>query len=231
MIAVGELSAGLAHEIRNPLGLIRSYIYIIRKKISDMENLRHPLNVIDDSVDRINNLIENLLGFSRLSVERSSLVNVPQLVRSIVALEHKNLEKNGIEIRQEFSLEHGASMMLNEDVLKLTLVNLMNNSIDALVASGKERKEISIRVYTCGEQLRIDFRDNGVGIEKDVLETVFDPFFTTKETGTGLGLYILNSELRRINGTITAESTAGVETVFHISIPLEMGKEEQDGTE
>ena len=220
MIAVGELSAGLAHEIRNPLGLIKSYIYLIRKKLSDSVSL-HAVQVIDDSVDRINNLIENLLGFSRLSREKTDVVNVEELVWSMVMLEHKNLEKNNIDIQVDMNLENGSELPVNEDVLKLTIVNLFNNSIDALAQVQREEKQIHIKVWETEDRLLLDFADNGSGISGENLEAVFNPFFTTKETGTGLGLYILNSEIRGINGTITAESTEGQGTCFHVTLPIE----------
>ncbi len=226
MIAVGELSAGLAHEIRNPLGLIKSYIYIIRKKLSDAVST-HAVQVIDDSVDRINNLIENLLGFSRLSREKTAVVNVEDLIWSMVMLEHKNLEKNGIDIQVDFELEDGNELRINEDILKLTIVNLINNSIDALTAAERNEKRISIQVSSGDGKLRMDFADNGTGIAEENLETIFNPFFTTKETGTGLGLYILNSEIRGVNGSITADSIEGQGTCFHITLPIE--KEETHG--
>ena len=220
MIAVGELSAGLAHEIRNPLGLIKSYIYVIRKKLSDSVGL-HAVQVIDDSVDRINNLIENLLGFSRLSREKTEVVNVEELIWSMVMLEHKRMEKSGIDIHVDMDLPAGSELPVNGDVLKLTIVNLFNNSIDALADIPREKKEIRIGVREREERLMIDFADNGSGISRENLEAVFNPFFTTKETGTGLGLYILNSEIQGIHGTITAESTEGEGTCFHVTLPIE----------
>jgi len=226
MIAVGELSAGLAHEIRNPLGLIKSYIYIIRKKLSDTVS-NHAVQVIDDSVDRINNLIENLLGFSRLSREKTAVVNVEELIWSMLMLEHKNLEKNSIDIQVDFDLENGSELRINEDVFKLTIVNLINNSIDALAAADRKEKRITIQVGSEDGKLRMDFADNGTGIPEENLEGIFNPFFTTKETGTGLGLYILNSEIRSVNGTITADSIEGQGTCFHIMLPIE--KEDAHG--
>ena len=116
-------------------------------------------------------------------------------------------------------------MTLNEDVLKLIIVNLLNNSIDALKEVSNTEKNIKITVTNMGDKLKIDFADNGSGIPKENLETIFNPFFTTKETGTGLGLYILNSEIRSKNGHITVESVEGEGTTFHIILPEESDNE------
>jgi len=102
-----------------------------------------------------------------------------------------------------------------------------NNSIDALVAAERKEKRISVRVASIGERLHMDFADDGTGISEENLETIFNPFFTTKETGTGLGLYILHSEIRGVNGTITADSTEGEGTCFHVTLPIE--KEDTHG--
>ena len=125
-------------------------------------------------------MIENLLGFSRLSNEKSVNVDIQKLVLSVIALERKNLEKNQIHISAEFHLEKGSSLMLNEDVLKLILVNLINNSIDALAEKSMEEKTIRIHAVNLGGSLQIDIADKGIGIPKDHRETVFNPFFTTK---------------------------------------------------
>lgn len=220
MIAIGELSASFAHEIRNPLGLIKSYSYLLRKRNQGNIEL-HPLNVIDDSVNRINGLIENLQGFSKLSREENVRVNIQDLMLSLLALERKNFEKNEIETKTCFQLPAGPFMKINADVLKLVMVNLMNNSIDALRETNRGQKWISISVKSDGGQLYVDFSDNGVGIPKENMEMIFNPFFTTKETGTGLGLYILDSELRGIGGSITVESMEQEGATFHLILPIE----------
>ena len=222
MIAVGELSAGLAHEIRNPLGLIRSYLYVLKKKIAkDDENGQHAISVMDDSADRINSLIENLLGFSRLSMEDTTETDVRESVESVLSLEEPQFKKRGINVNSNFDLPEGSKLRINGDVLKLCMVNLIQNSIEALSESTKEEKTISVSLNHVGSRLYIEVRDNGPGASKEALTTIFNPFYTTKETGTGLGLYILQSELRRIGGTIRAESTEGEYMMFRISMSVE----------
>ncbi len=220
MIAVGELSAGLAHEIRNPLAIIKSYLYLLKKKVTGKEDEK-AINVMDDSVRRINDLIENLLGFSRLSMEEAQTVDVRGSVESVIDLENKSLEKNGIDIDQKYRFQGSGRLKLNEDVLKLTLLNLINNSVDALSATEKEEKRIDIEVASENGELVIRFSDNGSGIPADKLEGIFDPFYTTKESGTGLGLYILDSEIRGIGGSISVDSKEGKGTTFTVRLPVE----------
>lgn len=223
MIAIGELSAGFAHEIRNPLGLIRSYIYVLRKKKGKKLD-DHAFSVIDDSVDRINHLIENLLSFSRLSKENKVCVDYQAIVSSVLELEKKNLEKNGITVKKTVRNGSGEPLYLNKDILELVLINLINNSIDALKETGREAGEIRLRISEEKDKLIICFSDNGQGIPEDRIASVFNPFFTTKDSGTGLGLYIVNSELSGIGGHISLESKYGEGTTFHIILPVERGK-------
>lgn len=222
MIAVGELSAGLAHEIRNPLGIIKNYIYIIRDKMTGSIE-KHAVGVIDNSVDRINGLIDNLLHFSRFSVDRPVMVNIRELILQIVSLERKNLEKNNIEISVVFCSDEYETLLINEDIIRLIIVNLINNSIDALRDIQKSKNSIKIMVE-CGNGLHIDFEDNGKGIPKEQIEEIFNPFFTTKDNGTGLGLYIIGSEIREAGGSITVESEVGRGTCFHIILPADKEK-------
>lgn len=226
MIAVGELSAGLAHEIRNPLGIIKNYIFIIRSRLTGSVE-KHAVNVIDNSVDRINGLIDNLLNFSRLSVGKETVTDVKQIITQIVALENKNLEKNDIGISLSFSIGEKRRIYLNQDILRLVMVNLINNSVDALNESGKQDKKIDIRVRLEKDMLYIDFEDNGKGIRKENLEDIFNPFYTTKENGTGLGLYIVGSEISNAGGTITADSEENTGTVFHITLPADKETENE----
>ncbi len=219
MIAVGQLSAGLAHEIRNPLGLIKSYSYIIEKYCDD-ETGGHALSVINDSVGRINNLIENLLRFSKLSNDESMLVDIENLVNVILELEGKHLQSNGILVISKVTGSRIRPIMMNEDMLKVILLNLINNSIDAFIGVEREVKTIEMTLIVEAESLEIRFKDNGCGIANERLEKIFDPFYSTKETGTGLGLYIISTEISKNDGSISAESVWGQGTEFHIILPI-----------
>lgn len=223
MIAVGQLSAGLAHEIRNPLGLIKSYGYVIKRYCED-EISRHALNVMNDSVDRISGLIDNLLRFSRLSNEQNSWVDLGALISSIIDLEEKNIKAKNIEIKYNFP--KSIKVKANEDIFKLLILNLLNNSIDSFENVFRDFKRIEIKIEKRGSLLIIEVADNGCGMDETELENIFNPFYTTKESGTGLGLYIITTEIEKLNGKITASSNMGIGTTFHIELPIEGGIDE-----
>ncbi|QZY55171.1 ATP-binding protein [Crassaminicella profunda] len=224
MIAVGQLSAGLAHEIRNPLGLIKSYSYIIEKH-SINELCDHAIVVINDSVARINKLVENLLRFSKLSNDETKSVNIENLLNLILELEEKNIEQNGIKIITSFTGKSSKQVFINEDVLRMLLLNLINNSIDSFKGVAREEKKIDIRMNIEEDYLRIEVMDNGCGIEKKKLENIFNPFYSTKENGTGLGLYIISTEISNNDGRISVESNLGEGTKFDIILPIKEIKE------
>lgn len=219
MIAVGRLSAGLAHEIRNPLGLIKSYIYIIEKYCQDKIGA-HAISVINDSVTRINNLIENLLRFSKLSNDESNLVDIEKLLKVIIELVTKNISNKGITISSKVTGSHLRPIMMNEDMLKVILLNLINNSIDSFAGVEREEKRIELTFSVQERILKLKIKDNGCGIPQEILDNIFDPFYSTKDAGTGLGLYIVNTEVAKHDGTISVESVVGQGTEFEIVLPI-----------
>lgn len=217
MIAVGQLSAGLAHEIRNPLGLIKSYMFLIQDFCTDEDGV-HAVQVIDDSIKRINRLIESLLKFSRLSGEDHKEVDVEELINNILILEKKQMDNKNINVTFTLTGQAKKPLLLNEDLFKITIINLLNNSVDALEKTEGERK-IDIQVVISEKTVDIVFRDNGCGIESGKLLEIFNPFYTSKEKGTGLGLYLVHSQLKQAGGTIRAESVLGEGTAFYVEIP------------
>lgn len=227
MIAIGQLSAGLAHEIRNPLGLIKNYSFLLKNyAVDDMS--QHSLQVIGDSVSRINNLIENLLKFSRLSGEAADTFDLKTLLDNIFALEKKKLEKQNVI----FNLEcpENSFVYMREETIKLITYNLLNNAIDAMAESEEAgEKMLSVKAKVNDGMLEMEFHNTGPQIPVENLENIFNPFFTTKETGTGLGLYIVSSEADKAGGSVSVTSNEN-ETVFMVSIPMEVreseGKEE-----
>lgn len=220
MSAVGQLSAGLAHEIRNPLGLIKNYTYILNYSVEEDEIASHALQVIGDSTDRINGLIENLLNFSRLSDETMSLVDIYSMLLNITALERKKMEKSGIQFLTDCAED--AHFYTSEETLKITLINLLNNAVDALIDGTIDsgvQKQIHCHISVSKEELQIVVSDNGPGISEENMESLFMPFFTTKDYGTGLGLYTVSSELDKLGGTIQLDGEYREGARFIVKIP------------
>lgn len=221
MIAVGQLSAGLAHEIRNPLGLIKNYMFLLGDYLTD-DMSRHAYHVIDSSLERINGLIENLLSVSRADRDRMTDTNVAALIQGLIRLAEEKMRTNGI--RCFLDVEWDQPVLLNQEALKVILLNLLDNAVDALKAgdSSLGQKEIHVLLSTEGDRLLIRFSDTGPGMDENQLENLFNAFYTTKEPGkgTGLGLYVVNFEVEKMNGSISVQSKPGQGTSFDILLPL-----------
>lgn len=220
MTAIGQLSAGLAHEIRNPLGLIKNYKYIIAGYATD-EISKHAIDIIDNSAERINNLIENLLKFSKLGNEKSTWFDLSTTVKNVMLLEEKKAENENVDI--QIIMETPFFVYSNEETIRLVLFNLINNALEALgryVTTKQKKIKVTIDRYDTNVRIRV--MDNGAGISEENMENIFNPFFTTKESGTGLGLYIVGTELEKVQGTISVTSREEIETVFTVLIPTEM---------
>ncbi|HMM19873.1 MAG TPA: transporter substrate-binding domain-containing protein [Selenomonadales bacterium] len=216
MAAVGQLAAGVAHEIRNPLGLIRSYIYILREEVGrEKDNARKAIAVVEDSVERASGIIDNLLAFSRISGDSLERVDVGRLIKNILILEQKILQKQKIAV--EYHGSPDVVCVMNQESLKHVLINLIANAIDAMPAGGTLTIRCELREF-----LHFVVADSGVGIPSEHLDSIFHPFFTTKPPGkgTGLGLYIAYNEVQKLGGEIRVASEPGKGTSFEVMLPL-----------
>ena len=220
MTAINHLSAGFAHEVRNPLGIIRNYLFILRNEVSSEKGLA-ALSAAEMAVNRINSLISNLLNLSKVEKDQLTAINLCTLLENVVALEGKHLRDENIEIT--FSPECCPVIESNPESLKIIFLNLIENAVDAAIASIKcghiEQGNVQININETETQVITEIRDNGVGIDPENKELVFDAFFTTKDTGTGLGLYIVQNEIKKIGGNVEVESSPGCGTCFTVTIP------------
>ncbi|MDR1573874.1 MAG: PAS domain S-box protein [Clostridiales Family XIII bacterium] len=227
MAAVGQLAAGVAHEIRNPLGLIRNYCYVLRKSSpDDAETRDKALSGMENAVERSSKVIDNLLRFSRISNETLTDVNLCRAIRSVISLEELPLrEKN---IRVHIDCDESLCIRTVLESVEMILINLIINAIDAIDADGT----ISIRCDTDGDTLSLRVADTGKGIPDDIKSDIFNPFFTTKgvHDGSGLGLYIVYNELNKLGGSISLESKVGEGAAFRIRLPAG-GTEGSNGRE
>lgn len=221
MMAVGELAAGMAHEIRNPLGIIRTQSYLLREGLDTEDtDSQRSLDLIDSNVKRAGTIIDNVMKFWRESDEQPQRVNLLESMQSILILQGDSIRKKRITAQIDCSEE--LWIHYSPEAFKHIFLNLTSNAVDAMEEGGT----LALSAALAGRQLEIICADNGSGIEEDHLEHLFNPFFTTKEPGkgTGLGLFIVYSEVEKLMGTITVESKPKTGTRFCISIPAQEGE-------
>lgn len=216
MIAVGQLAAGVAHEIRNPLGIIRNYCYVL-KNMEDEEIRGKAIEHIEKAVDKSGNIINNLLNFSKASSRRREMIDIEEHVRTLTLLNENILKKKNINMKIVCPERLKAYLLVES--LDIILINLIQNATDAMSENGN----LIITATKNNDNMEIQVEDTGHGIEEDILQDIFNPFFTTKErdTGTGLGLYIVYNEVAKMRGTIEVESTVNVGSKFRLMLPLE----------
>lgn len=216
MAAIGQLAAGVAHEIRNPLGIIRNYSYLLKGQIVGDDLSNKSITMIEKSVDRASDIIDNLLNFSRISNESLEWINLKIFIEEILQLNHKLMENQ--DVVQIVECDEDISGYLNIEPLKHVMMNLVTNAVDAMAGGGN----LVIKCYKKGDFITIKCKDNGEGIDKEDLENIFNPFFTTKKTGegTGLGLFITYNEIKKMNGNIHVNSVKGEGTEFRIDLPM-----------
>ncbi len=219
MIAVGQLAAGVAHEIRNPLGLIRNYSYVLKGKlpVKDKDPLiDKSINIIESSVLRAGKMVDNLLNFSRINDHELKDINLFESLNEIIAFECKRISEKNIDVK--INCDENLMFLSNLETLTHIVLNLLSNAIDAVSFGGS----IKIDCWTDTKYLYINVRDTGEGISKTDIEHIFNPFFTTKTAGkgTGLGLYIVYNEIQKINGDISVESQEGIGTTFKLKFLL-----------
>lgn len=216
MAAIGQLAAGMGHEIRNPLGIIRNHSYIL-SSISKDENINRSLKYIDAAVERASKIIENILEFSRLTDGSKDRFNIYELISKLLDLEKKTLMKRNIK----YNLNCDENLMINsnKESLKHILINLLSNAIDAIEENGS----IDIIAFKEDNDITLRIEDTGKGLGSEEIDNIFNPFYTTKDPdkGTGLGLYIVYNEVKKLNGDITVSSSKGEKTVFEIMLPFD----------
>lgn len=216
MTSIGQLAAGVAHELRNPLGAIRNSTFILNDEYDDKDQLKKiALNAIDNSVTRASRIIDNLLNFSRLTQDEKQLINLEKSIFEIINFYKNQMDKKNIDLN--ISFEANQEVYINIESLKHILMNLIQNAIDAVPIGGNLNISCGLEM----DKIIIKVMDNGIGIEDNNLDKIFDPFYTTKPVGkgTGLGLYIAYSEVQKINGEIKVYSKKNKGTTFIINIP------------
>lgn len=226
LAAIGRLSAGMAHEIGNPVAIVQGYLELISREDVTEEERKQFMRRGLDELQRIDSLIKQLLEMARNRGCNQEPVNLNDVVTNVLDLLQLPLSKNEIEVKVNCSAGD-CTLLADRDKLSQVLINFILNSIDAIVDRNAEERKIDIDISmqdyakSSGKNIVIKIRDTGIGIEEENLEMVFEPFFTTKEPGkgTGLGLAVANRIICSFNGTINVVSEEGEGAEFMMTFP------------
>ncbi|MGB6431101.1 MAG: ATP-binding protein, partial [Candidatus Acidiferrales bacterium] len=224
MAAVGQLVAGVAHEVNNPLAAILGFSDLLLENPGIPPNAREDLELIHREAQRTKAIVENLLQCARPAPVHSKTVDVASILRQTLQLRARDFESHGVsvDLRLEESLE---GIVGDAQQLQQVFLNIINNAFDAVRETPRQGR-IEIETVRANDAVEIVFRDNGPGIAN--MDSVFDPFYSTKAAGkgTGLGLSICYGILHAHGGEIFCENNAGgIGCAFHVRLPLSKAAE------
>ena len=224
LASMGQLSAGVAHEINNPLGTVLLYSHMLLKQLRDGDPARADLEMIASEATRCKGIVRGLLDFARQSRVSKAATELASVVAEVIAATTTKANSAGVRLVADVQ-DPLPAMMLDGPQIRQMLVNLVENAIDATEDGGEVR--IAARLAPSGDSAVVEVSDTGAGIPHEHLGRVFTPFFTTKETGkgTGLGLAIAYGVVKMHAGDIAVDSEVGKGTTFRVQLPV--GTEEE----
>ena len=227
LASMGQLSAGVAHEINNPLGTVLLYSHLLLKQLKDGDPARDDLQMIVGEATRCKGIVRGLLDFARQSRVSKAPTDLETLIGEALASTAPRAEREQVRLARDTE-GRLPMMMIDGPQIRQMVLNLIENAIDATAGGGEVR--IGAHVCDTGNAVMIEVSDTGCGIPEEHLSKLFTPFFTTKEIGrgTGLGLAIAYGVVKMHSGDIAVESEVGKGTTFRVQLPVGRQEDEDD---
>jgi len=215
LAALGEMVAGVSHEIKNPLGIIRSTAELLAEKSASDQTQKKVSNFIFEESGRLNDIVTDFLDFARPQVPNLQDCHLEQIIDRNISFLRPELDKKGVIVNN--GNLHGGSFAIEADpeLLYRAFLNIFLNAIQSMDDGGN----ITVKIEEEKENYSAEIQDTGVGISKKNLKKIFNPFFTTKDTGSGLGLPIVKKIIEGHRGTIWIESEEEVGTRVFVTLP------------
>jgi signal transduction histidine kinase len=220
LAAVGELAAGVGHELNNPIAAIQGFAQFLAARKDLDETTRKDLDTIYRESQRAAKITRNLLSFARRHEPEKHLISINEAIEKTLELQAHPMKVNNIELVVELAPDLPKTLA-DFHQMQQVFINIINNAEQAMVeAHGKGR--LVVKTQMVGSMIRISFADNGPGVSEENIKRIFDPFFTTKEVGkgTGLGLSICYGLVEAHGGRIYARSKLGQGATFVVEIPI-----------
>jgi polar amino acid transport system substrate-binding protein len=216
MRALGQLVAGVAHEVRNPLTSVKTFIDLLPRKYEDPTFRKELLKHVPEALKRMNRIVESLLDYARPKYPQKLSFDLETFIQSVVAIIEPTLKKQGVRLYLE--IEPGMQLYSDPDQIKQVMLNLLLNALDAMETSIK--KKLSIRAEIENGMGNIYVADTGRGIDELEIPHILEPFYTTKKHGVGLGLALCYQWIQENNGEINIETKKGCGTTITLILPL-----------
>lgn len=216
MAAIGQLAAGIAHEIRNPLASISGSVEMLQADSSRSDDEKKLMSIVIKEIDRLNKLITEFLDFARPQDIRLMDMDISQLLKEL--LEEMQFVPAAKDVNFDVDISPQLRIQGHRDKLKQAFLNILINAVQAL--DSKPIKRVAVSVKKTVDSVVITIEDTGSGIDEKLIKKIFEPFLTTKSKGTGLGLAVVHSILNAHKATVDVKSTKGEGTTFTISFPL-----------
>ena len=233
LVSLGELSAYVAHEIRNPLTGIRTTVQFVGSKFKPQDPRREDLDDVIRELDRIEQIITGLLMFARPPAAQPQPCDLHEVLGKTLDLLDAQFSDAQVTIERAFA-DDLPQVISDPDLTQQVFLNLALNAIQAMPEGGQLTVTTGMRRYRTRRSVAdISFTDTGVGIPKELMERIFDPFFTTRSMGTGLGLSISVQIVRDAGGVITAKNNSGGGATLRVSFPVpaeSAGRAEEAGS-
>lgn len=217
LAALGQLAAGIAHEIRNPLTSINILIHSLMDKLPEKNPQREDLRVVEEEIHRINEIVNQFLRFAKPAPPLFEKTDVLSVIEETLQLLRHQVEKQGIVVEKQ--LQSLPILLMDREQMKQAMLNLLLNAVQAMPQGGQLTLEG--KNSEDGQWIQLSFQDTGAGIPDEYMDKLFDPFFTTKEGGMGLGLSIACRIIDQHHGKIDVESSPGVGTLFRVWLPID----------
>lgn len=209
----GEIAAGVAHEVKNPLSVISGFVQMMNEDVNSPYT--YYTKLIKSEIDRINLIISEFLVLSKPHAQDAKDFNIEHILQDMLALFKLEMDVKNITIHEVWDAPN-AIIKGDANQIKQVFINIFKNAIEAIEAEG----HIDFAMTTTTTHVVVKISDNGIGMKKDVVDNIFQPFYTTKEKGTGLGMMITEKIIHEYKGDIKIKSTYGVGTEFTILLPL-----------
>lgn len=219
LYAIGQLSAGLAHEVRNPLASIAGAATILRKRAGSEERREEFLEIIEKECHRLNGMLTGFLEFARPRPPQYRLAEIGPILESVVGLAAHSVGQRPIRLSTRAASDLPA-IACDPEQIKQVLLNLTINSVQAMPDGG----EIVLSTRVDGARVVIEVRDQGPGISPEHLDRIFDPFFTTKDAGSGLGLSVAHQIVSQHGGILSAKNNSDRGATFSLFLPIQHGR-------